>query len=317
MENREKDGAGAEKEDGTASWIDECTFAAGAQPALSGDAAGSADSGPDSGKTGEPALPPAPDEEKKYKQRLSMGSILVRTVSTLFNNPLFFFGIVALVSVPMGITLNVFDTPAIFDTAEPFDPTDVSAHVMRWVAEVGSSIVTRALTLVAEGAIVFAVFRILRGDRPSFGRSITRGLSRLFPLIICATISGIGIAIGMKLLLIPGIMAYCIWAVAVPACVVEGLGPMESLGRSCDLTEGYRWPIFGVVLIMMLLTMLVTFGVFYAAGTARSAAATGLLVGVLTAVTEAFSAIMLTIIYSDLRKIKDGVSLDELVNAVD
>jgi hypothetical protein len=40
------------------------------------------------------------------------------------------------------------------------------------------------------------------------------------------------------------------WMVALPACVVEGLGPIKSLGRSANLTKGHRWKILGIFLVL-------------------------------------------------------------------
>src|SRR5258705_7268078 len=45
-------------------------------------------------------------------------------------------------------------------------------------------------------------------------------------------------------------MLYCMLYVAVPACVIEKRRAFASMGRSRALTRGYRWPIFGLFLIL-------------------------------------------------------------------
>jgi hypothetical protein len=53
----------------------------------------------------------------------------------------------------------------------------------------------------------------------------------------------------MPIPLVPATFLLVIWAVVVPACVVEGLGPIASMFRSFDLTKGYRWMIFGISML--------------------------------------------------------------------
>ena len=43
--------------------------------------------------------------------------------------------------------------------------------------------------------------------------------------------------------LAPGIMLMVRWFVAVPACVVERIGPSGSMKRSAELTSGHRWKV--------------------------------------------------------------------------
>jgi len=47
--------------------------------------------------------------------------------------------------------------------------------------------------------------------------------------------------------------------VAVPACVIEKLGVGKSLSRSSALTRGYRWPIFGIILLTIVGSAVVSY----------------------------------------------------------
>jgi hypothetical protein len=40
------------------------------------------------------------------------------------------------------------------------------------------------------------------------------------------------------------------WCLGTPACVIELTGPWASLKRSAQLTKGYRWKIFGLLLLL-------------------------------------------------------------------
>jgi hypothetical protein len=75
---------------------------------------------------------------------------------------------------------------------------------------------------------------------------------------------GAALACGSFLLLIPafGALVYVLTrlTVVVPALIVEGLGPMESVRRSWRLVEGYWWRTFGLQVVLTLLSMVVSAG---------------------------------------------------------
>ena len=48
--------------------------------------------------------------------------------------------------------------------------------------------------------------------------------------------------------------------VAVPACVVEELGPVTSLKRSVALSKGFRWKVFGLFLLWITGAFFVSIG---------------------------------------------------------
>jgi hypothetical protein len=66
------------------------------------------------------------------------------------------------------------------------------------------------------------------------------------------------------LLLIPGfavlIYMLCRLSVAVPALIVENLGPVEAIRRSWRLVEGYWWRTFGLQVLLIVLWLAVSVG---------------------------------------------------------
>jgi hypothetical protein len=78
----------------------------------------------------------------------------------------------------------------------------------------------------------------------------------LVPLIGECLLFGIGVAIGLFLLVVPACFLLTIWAVIAPAIVIEGKGVRAAFGRSRDLVRGFRWPVFGVVVVALLITAL-------------------------------------------------------------
>jgi hypothetical protein len=106
------------------------------------------------------------------------------------------------------------------------------------------------------------------------------------------------------------------WSIALPACVIEGRGPVDSLGRSARLTKGHRWKIFGIILLVC--TPL-------PAATAILAAAMSFLGPALqylgqfvlgVAWITGFSSV-LTLIFHDLRVAKEGVDIGQIADVFD
>jgi hypothetical protein len=79
-----------------------------------------------------------------------------------------------------------------------------------------------------------------------FGRVLVHGA----PLLLAAIIVYAGTMIGMFLLLVPGILWSLATIVALPASVVERLGPKTAVLRSFDLTKGLWGLILGYTLVM-------------------------------------------------------------------
>lgn len=75
----------------------------------------------------------------------------------------------------------------------------------------------------------------------------------LLPLIAAGILAGIGVAIGLILLIVPGLFLLTIWAVIAPAIVIDRAGVFDAFGASSRLTKGNRWPVFGVIVVVFLL----------------------------------------------------------------
>lgn len=85
----------------------------------------------------------------------------------------------------------------------------------------------------------------------SIGELLGSVWPRLIPLILLQLVVGILIALGLILLIIPGVILALMWIAAVPAFVVEGKGVFESMSRSSELTRGNRMRILGVGIIVL------------------------------------------------------------------
>ncbi|HET6209616.1 MAG TPA: hypothetical protein VFD94_04495, partial [Jatrophihabitans sp.] len=70
--------------------------------------------------------------------------------------------------------------------------------------------------------------------------------SRIWRLIGLSLVIGILQFIGLLLCLAPGIWLWGIWAVAVPALMIENRGIGGALGRSRQLVSGMFWRVWGI-----------------------------------------------------------------------
>ena len=82
-------------------------------------------------------------------------------------------------------------------------------------------------------------------------RAAILAVGRQFPwLVILNVLVGIAVFFGAMLLLVPGIMIFLAFYVAVPACVVEDLTPLAAISRSRFLTRGQRWRLLGLLIVI-------------------------------------------------------------------
>ena len=155
----------------------------------------------------------------------------------------------------------------------------------------------------------------LRGERVHLGDCLGRAVRVIGPVMAVAILMLLAVFLGMILLLVPGIMVMVMLYVAVPVAVVERPGIFASLGRSRELTKGYRWHLFFVLVVVVGLSMVIQFvwnaipplgwAIDLTAGVAIQA-----FVGALLSVVSAVA-------YLSLRQAKEGVDVDEIAAVFD
>lgn len=109
----------------------------------------------------------------------------------------------------------------------------------------------RIMEPLALGALVYQSAAILHGQQAGVGASIRHSLRRLFPLAIAWGLRWLCIFVGFNFCcIIPGILLAGLFIVALPAIVLEGIGPFAGLGRSIDLTKGRFLPAVGLAVVL-------------------------------------------------------------------
>ena len=132
--------------------------------------------------------------------------------------------------------------------------------VVTWLLFPLGGIVSLVLSLFFVGAVVKLVQDLEDGRRDEELSSLFSGVGPVFwSLLAVAILAGIGIAIGLVLLIIPGLILLTIWSVVVPVVVLERPGVFRSFGRSRELVRGFGWPVFGTLVIAYLIVIGVAF----------------------------------------------------------
>jgi hypothetical protein len=158
-------------------------------------------------------------------------------------------------------------------------------------------------TFWLQGALVYAVEDVRDGRiDTTVGQVFERVRPYLGTLIVAGILAGLGIAVGIVLLIVPGLVLLTWWCLIVPVVVLEGKQVSESFGRSRELVSGHGWTVFGVVIIAAIVSAIVSGiiqGIFSFLGTFLRYWIGGTIA---SAVTGPFLAIALTLMYFTLRE---------------
>jgi len=184
------------------------------------------------------------------------------------------------------------------------------------------------LTPLLSAALIYGVFRRLQGKEFNIPDCFAKGLSKILPLIGLSLIQGLLIFGGILLLVVPGLIVMTMLYVSIPVLVLEDKGVTASLTRSRRLTSGYRWPTFGIILLVGILTWIMANGIpglLLGAVSIVEIARQGsgslnlyILISMFTSVlTSSFTAIVIVCTYYFLRIDKESASIDEIVELFD
>jgi uncharacterized membrane protein len=106
-----------------------------------------------------------------------------------------------------------------------------------------------------------AVWDIQVGRPTGIKRAYRVAWSHAGSAILAGILAGLAIIAGFFLLIIPGIIVYLALSLIYPVIIAEDSGGAESLGRSWELTKGYRWKIFVAGLVTIAVSTAISFGI--------------------------------------------------------
>lgn len=190
------------------------------------------------------------------------------------------------------------------------------------IQEAISNLINFICSTLLTATLVYGTVQELRGQHASLGASIGRGVVVILPALGLSLVIGIGVMIGTLLLIVPGLILMTIWWVAMPVLVVERPGVFASLGRSGELTRGFRWPIFGIILLFFVLGFAVMFLLSMILGPMVLRGSMGVysflvINWVVVAFFSAISSVIAGVGYFSLRTEKEGADLDQIAAVFD
>jgi hypothetical protein len=128
------------------------------------------------------------------------------------------------------------------------------AWILGWLGVVLGVFLSIAGTFWLQGALIQAVSDVRDGRADlSVSETFAHVRPKLGKIIVAGILLGLAIAIGLLLLIVPGLYLLTIWIAVIPAIVLEDRGIGEAFGRSRELVRGNGWNVFGVIVLTFLL----------------------------------------------------------------
>ena len=100
-------------------------------------------------------------------------------------------------------------------------------------------------TAVVQGALVEAVEQQRRHRSASV---LQAAWKRAGALLGVSLLTGTGVGLGLFLLVVPGLILFTRWSLAVPAVMLEGRSPRDGMRRSAELVKGHGRQVFAIFL---------------------------------------------------------------------
>lgn len=184
-------------------------------------------------------------------------------------------------------------------------------------------------SVLLPAAVIYAALKGWSGSPISMRQSLGVMFRRFFSLLGLGILAGLGIALGFAFLIVPGIILYCGWYVAVAVLVMEKTSVTDALSRSWELTRGYKWQVFAVVLIAVVISTLIgivgSIPAFVLGFQSAELGVTTSEINVTFGVAQVFSsladiiaqlisALIAASTYYELRRVKEGVGVGAIAD---
>jgi hypothetical protein len=185
-------------------------------------------------------------------------SVYARTLHTYRIHAGYLLILGAAVFVPLGLIDALADRLTEIDPEEIEELSDIAA-----VGAAAGFVVQVITSILGEVFYAGAVALALAGGveaKPSSLRSVARRLA-YWRLILVDLLFVLGSAIGLALLIVPGIVFFTWFALAGPVVELEGAGVKTAFARSRQLVRGHFWVVLLVLLPIALMSELLATGV--------------------------------------------------------
>lgn len=184
----------------------------------------------------------------------------------------------------------------------------------------GNFVISTVLYAVLTATLIYGTVMYLRNSPTTVGAYLSNGGRVVFPVVIVSLIVSILAGLGSILLIVPGVLLFIRWWVAVPAVVVERAGIGGSLSRSAELTRGNRWRVLGALIILLLISTVLTYPFQKFGGLlAQGLGSVPLLI--IAGIIFTFARMMFTVAtgvgYYQLRVAKEGADIEQIAAVFD
>ena len=148
----------------------------------------------------------------------------------------------AVVFMPLGLLDAVPDRVAEVSGVSDLSNLATAAVLVAFLAQ---SVTVLLGEVFYSGAVALLIARTEPRDRPSL-RQLARSLS-YGRLIAVDLLFGLGIAVGLVLFVVPGVVAFTLFALAGPLVELDGLSVGAAFARSRRLVRGHFWTVLAVL----------------------------------------------------------------------
>ena len=187
---------------------------------------------------------------------------------------------------------------------------------------VGVSLVTMVISGIAvnfvTGLITLASFDAWQGRPMTYARYFSVTLQSIVPLSVLTVVAALAAAIGFVFLFVPGVYIYAMFFVLAPSVLVERTG-FGGLSRSRELTREYRWPIVGMLIVLILALYAIVIPLGVVAGRVAPLMSPEMLYWsgmgmemISNTIGYGIAAVFIAMTYARLREIKEGLGVEDL-----
>ena len=241
----------------------------------------------------------------------SVVDVIKTTLAVYFNNLPAFLPLSLVVLAPTFLIVLLPESSSFNDPPIPPDPD--ADPVAAWeamfpyyIVSLREGLVGMLCGLLLHAALAYGVVRHLRGAHAGFLALLVQFAGYAVTVLAVAVIVTVATSIGFLLLIVPGVWLTMVLWVALPALVVERSG-LRAIARSAELTRGFRFPIFGLAVILVAAQLVVgSVADWIVSATLTDGLLTWCAMQFVVVLMSGIYATAVAVTYHDLRVLKEG-----------
>ena len=255
---------------------------------------------------------------------LSTGELLDRTFSLYRSHFGLFVGIFAL---PYLVVLAFQFVGLVFQSPNP----SLSKVLITAFWSMAAGLLALVVTSISHAATVVAVSNLHLDRSASIADSFSSVKGQILGVMGLSFLVSMAAGLGLIILIVPGVLLFIMWSVAIPAKILERKGVFDAMSRSMELTKGNWGRIFVIGLLVLVLKLAVSallqWPVLIAAGFSIRGGAQQMAIGwqaallvtafVSTSLVGGLATIAFSLVYYDQRVRKEAFDLQHMMSVID